>query len=171
MDLVILQSLSYVAAAIGVCVAAIYYTLNLRAAIKTREAQLFMEIFDRFNDTKFWEGINETRRAEFEEFLEKTNTQISFEAYNRLVSIGAYFEGIGVLLKRGLINIKLVNDFMPFTILGFYKNIKPLIQSYIESGGSRYRWKGYQYLYRAVKETSESHLKEWGRYLESSIET
>jgi len=48
-DLVALQSLSYVAAATGVCLAAIYYTVTLwnqqrnqKETLETRQTQLYM---------------------------------------------------------------------------------------------------------------------------------
>lgn len=164
-DLVFLQSVSYIAAAVGVCIAAIYYVLNLRTAIKTREAQLFMQVFDRFREQDFWEGINETRKAEFDEFLEWTQTKMSFDEFNKLNSISAYFEGVGVLLKRGYIDVDLINDFMPITILTYFENIKPYIQWRIDRSSSTYRWKNYQYLYRVVKDTHERRLKSYDKYL------
>ena len=164
-DLVILQSVSYIAAALGVFIAAIYYVMNLRVAIKTREAQLFMQVFDRFREKDFWEGINETRKDEFNEFLEWTQTKMSFDEFNKLNAISAYFEGVGVLLKRGYIDVDLINDFMPITILTYFENIKPYIQWRIERSGSSYRWKNYQYLYRMVKDTHERRLKSYDKYL------
>ena len=160
-----IQTAYYMVAATGVLIAAVYYVLNMRAAIKTREAQLFMQIFERFKEKDFWEGINETRKAEFNEFLEKTQIKMTFDDYNRLNSMSAYFEGIGVLLKRGYISVDLINDFMPITILSYFENIKPYIQWRIEKGGSPYRWKNYQYLYRVVKDTNERHLKSYDKYL------
>ena len=46
-------------AATGVLIAAIYYIQNMRAAIKKREAQLFMQIFERFREKDFWEGARQ----------------------------------------------------------------------------------------------------------------
>jgi len=67
-DLEVLRSISYVAAAIGVCIAAGYYILNLRytqrnmktqlenmkATLETRQAQLFMQSYDNYNKDEFW---------------------------------------------------------------------------------------------------------------------
>jgi hypothetical protein len=39
-DLVVLQSLSYIAGALGVCVAAVYYVMNLRISQKNQELTL-----------------------------------------------------------------------------------------------------------------------------------
>ncbi len=75
-DLALLQSVSYIAGALGVCVAAVYYVMNLRMSqknqelslktqelaykaqeqtLETRQAQLFMQIFQRFNEPDFFD--------------------------------------------------------------------------------------------------------------------
>ena len=56
-DVGLLQSLSYVAAAIGVCIAAAYYVLILRFQNKTRQAQLFMQIHAQWGDMAFLKGF------------------------------------------------------------------------------------------------------------------
>ena len=90
---------------------------------------------------------------------------MTFKDYNRLNAVSAYFEGIGLMLKRGYVNVDLINDFMPLTILSYFENIKPYIQWRIERSGSTYRWKNFQYLYKLVKETNERRLKSYDRYL------
>jgi len=59
-DVVLLQSASYVAAAIGVCVAAFYYVMtlrsqqrNMKATLQTREAQLFMMLYNKTSSEEF----------------------------------------------------------------------------------------------------------------------
>jgi len=160
-----IQAAYYMVAATGVLVAAVYYVFNMRAAIKTREAQLFMQIFEIFRNEDFWAAINETRKSEFDEYLEKTQIKMTFKDYNRLNAVSAYFEGIGLMLKRGYLNVDLINDFMPLTILSYFENIKPYIQWRIERSCSTYRWKNFQYLYKLVKETNERRLKSYDRYL------
>jgi hypothetical protein len=58
-DLALLQSVSYIAGALGVCIAAFYYVLNLRNTRKTQELQVFMQVFDRFNNKDFWNELDE----------------------------------------------------------------------------------------------------------------
>jgi hypothetical protein len=59
-DLALLQSVSYIAGALGVCVAAAYYVYNMRTnqktmktTLETRQAQLLMQIYDRVNNRNF----------------------------------------------------------------------------------------------------------------------
>ena len=56
-DVGLLQSLSYVAAAIGVSTAAVYYVMNLRYQNRTRQAQLFMQVHARWADRAFIKGF------------------------------------------------------------------------------------------------------------------
>jgi len=165
-----IQAISVVVAAIGVSIAAMNNIIESRNASRTRQAQFFMQIYDRFHDKRFWEGIHETSAADrYEEYTEDTGLKMSREAFNKLFAIGAYYEGIGILVKRGLIEVDLVNDLMPHTLMDFYeKCIEPYRRWVQQKVGSPYRWKGFQYLYSLVKKTSEQHLKEWDKYLPPS---
>ena len=61
----LLQSLSYIAGALGVCFAAIYYIFNLRNTRKTHELQAFMQVFDRFNNKEFWNQLDDMMKREW----------------------------------------------------------------------------------------------------------
>jgi hypothetical protein len=52
-DLALLQSVSYIAGALGVCVATVFYVLNLRNSIDNRKAQLIME-YNKLHTSKEW---------------------------------------------------------------------------------------------------------------------
>ena len=47
------QTISIIFAGVSMGVAAIYYTLNLRNTIKTRQAQLFMSLYDTYMDERY----------------------------------------------------------------------------------------------------------------------
>ena len=75
-DLSLLQSFSYIAGALGVCVAAVYYMMtlrtqqtNLKTTLETRQMQLYMQ------------ALQETRTREFvRDWIEITYYQ-SFKDY------------------------------------------------------------------------------------------
>ena len=81
-DLVMLQSVSYVAASIGVCFAAIYYVMTLRVqqtnmkqTLVKRQAQLFTQIFNLYISSGFSANITEImfnwEWTDFEDFRNK----------------------------------------------------------------------------------------------------
>ena len=72
------------------------------------------------------------------------------------------FEGIGVLLKRELIDIRQVNDLMPLTVMSIWEKLEPLIvEARRSEWGSRYAYKGFDELNNAVAETYEQQLRDW----------
>jgi hypothetical protein len=64
-DLAILQTTSYLIAAISFAVTCAYYILNLRNTRKTHELQAFMQVFDRFNNKDFWNELDEMMKREW----------------------------------------------------------------------------------------------------------
>ena len=84
-----LQSISYIAGATGVCIAAVFYVLNLRISqrnqelnlksqqmtLETRQTQLFMQIYQRFGEKSIMEALNkvifEMNYSNYDEFMEK----------------------------------------------------------------------------------------------------
>ena len=102
------QTLSIIFAGISIGIASIYYALTLRRAAKdrqttleTRQAQLFMQIRDKWDKDMIrrrfeiisWEWEN------YGDFMEKYGPESNPEAWSNLISMGQFFEGVGVLVK------------------------------------------------------------------------
>ena len=105
-DLALRQSVSYIAGALGVCVAAIYYILNMRATLQTRHAQLYMYFASQMTSDTWAEHmlkIDQLKWNNLEEFNEWYNkdprNQISWG-----VALN-FFENAGVLVRRNLMDI------------------------------------------------------------------
>ncbi len=130
-----IQAAYYMVAATGVLVAAIYYVMNIRTTqrnmktnLETRQAQLFMEIYRSSystemmnNATNFWtEGW-----SSFEDWKEKVWLNNAKRA-----SWGAwtnYYEGIGVLVKEDLVDIRLVAELIAGITRKFWEMHAPII--------------------------------------------
>ena len=62
-DLFEIQAAYYMVAATGVLIAAVYYVLNMRATLQTRQAQLFMQMYERWSDAVFHEAATDIRNT------------------------------------------------------------------------------------------------------------
>jgi len=161
-DLAEIQAAYYMVAATGVLVAAIYYVLNMRATQKntkqtldTRQVQLFMNVFQKFEEPDFqntyWELMSFQWR-DFNDYQAKYGGAVNPEAFRKLSRIGTFFEGIGVLVKRGFIDAAIVDDMMSMFIIGWWEKYEPV---YI---GMRKLWntptvaEHFEYLYGVVSE-------------------
>lgn len=130
MDVSLLQSLSYVAAAIGVCIAAANCVMMLRFQNRTRQAQLFMQIHAQWGDRAFIKGFYEILNLwewkDWDEFWSKYGQRSNEEAFLTLIEVVWYFEGIGQLLGEGLIDIGLVEAMYSDRVIKLWEKGYPI---------------------------------------------
>jgi hypothetical protein len=180
-DLALLQSVSYIAGALGVCVAAVYYVMNLRISqrnqeltlqaleqsatsqelslktqglalkaqeqnLETRQAQLFMQLFDRFSGSEFALNYGKVRYEilpklnnspeELNKFIyQNTNEKFNPDVFLPFHQLTLFFDGVGVLVQKDLVNIDLVERLFSDRIIWFWTMIKPRIVFSRESQG------------------------------------
>ena len=137
-----------------------YYTLMLRSQSKTRRAQLFMQIYSRFNEERFWETNFQMRKNldlwEAEAILDTKYLTLDTKNQAQFNALASFYEGIGVLVKREIIDLELVNDLMASSILTSWESMKPIILRMRENAGDESQYKGFEYVYDRIKEKSEN---------------
>jgi hypothetical protein len=133
------QTLSIIIAAVGVSIAAINSIISSRKAeknnqqiLETRQAQLFMQMYDRWSSPELRIGTHRLTALwswnDSQDFEKKYGDKVNLEQYVKsLVVPASFIEGIGVLVERGLIDVTLVDQLMHNTIKNFWETIQPLI--------------------------------------------
>lgn len=158
-ELVILQSISYIAGATGVAIAAIFYVLNLRISqrnmkhtLETRQAQLFMQVYSKWQEKEFNLSkqlvLQEYRCAgieDYEEVLKDKEKAANF----RVVSTA--LEGLGVLVKRSLVDVGVVDDMMSGDVIGFWEKYGGAVKEFRVRMGYPQALEWTEYLYNEVK--------------------
>jgi hypothetical protein len=121
-DLSLLQSVSYIAGALGVCVAAVFYVLNLRIsqrnmreAEENKKIQLSINIAEKFGSKEFrrdyvtlwqldWKDVND--------FMKKYDDSVKNEGVKELFaqrySVWLAYDNVGYLLRKGLVDDEVV---------------------------------------------------------------
>ncbi len=128
-----IQAAYYMVAATGVLVAAVYYVIQPedQASTWTRQAQLFMQIYDRMSQPELSAIINDIRYnmhwTDGDDFWTKYGAETNIKEYSRLASAGNYFKGIGVLLKRGLIDKMFIYDLLSSPLKLYWERLGPII--------------------------------------------
>ena len=119
-DLAEIQAAYYMVATTGVIIAAIFYILNMRATLQTRQAQLFMPIYSKVTEKDFmkdnWEILDEWKWIDLDDFEKKYLDDRDNRA--KFMACSDYFDGVGVLVKRKLIDPELVDDLVSMGLLG-----------------------------------------------------
>jgi hypothetical protein len=154
------ESLSIMFAGISIGLASIYYALILRKAekdrqitIETRQVQLFMQIRDKWDmdmikrrfEIMSWEW------KDYGDFMEKYGPDTNPEAWSMLISMGQFFEGVGVLVKRGFIDPELVDDLLSGPIIQFWEKTGPFFLEMREVMGWPQAGEWLEYLYHVIK--------------------
>jgi hypothetical protein len=113
-DLALLQSVSYIAGASGVCVAAIFYVLNLRISqrnqqltLETRQAQFYMQIYHQLtseDSQRRWIDAMNLEWRDYDEFERNYGSDEHPEMYAKRSSALYELSGVGYLLRKGLID-------------------------------------------------------------------
>ena len=123
-------------AATCVLIAAAYYVSNIRTTqrnmrmnLETRQAQLFMQIFNRFNEPDFFEKFTQIlswKWVDYDDFLKKYGGKTNPEAWYSEGSIAAFFEGVGLLVYLQLLDVKLAHALLFRHVKLFWEKMKPI---------------------------------------------
>ena len=163
-----ITEISAVVAAAGVLVGVVYYILEIRhqrsmrqTEIETRQANLFMQIYDHFYDEDFLSKLSEIiyrwEYRDFDDFCQKYGPSTNPEAFAKFDSVGNYFKGIGVLLKKQLIDLDLVDELMGTSIRKYWEKSRSFV---IED---RREWphsyEGVEYLYNELQKREQAGVK------------
>jgi len=164
----LLQSVSYIAGALGVCVAAFYYVMNLRISqrnqqlvlksqeqtLETRQGQLFMPIYSTLYSDEFLKAfytIMSLTYKDHDDYVAKYSYQANPEVARAQAKVNMYLEGIGVLVKRGLIEPSLVDDLMSSVIVGYWEKYSPYILEVRVRRNHPQNSEYVEYLYNRIK--------------------
>ena len=134
--------------------------LTLKAqeqALETRQAQLFMNIYTQVYDLEFWNHFREVREQweweDYDDYYEKY--RLVPEKSNIFSAVGSYFEGIGVLVKRNLIDVTFVDDLISGPLMSMWQKFEPVILEERRRKNVPTFWEWFGYLYDRVKEIAE----------------
>ena len=154
---------------VGILVGIVYYITimrntqkTLKMALETRQAQLFMHIYDRFNETEFstqWTKVMfQWGCRDFEDWWQKYGPEANVEENASFVSVIRYYEGVGVLVKKGLIDLNLVGELMSSHVIRFWDQMESVFKGIRERLNWPEVFQGFEYLYNEIKKYEQQAL-------------
>ena len=132
---------------------------NQHMQLETRQAQLFMGLYQTFRSPEFvrnWDHVMwRFDYKNWEDAAEKLHPVNNPEERTIWFSVALFFEGIGVLVKRGLIDISLVDDLLGTMVKQTWEKIGPVeVESRVRFNSPR-GFEDFEYLYDEVVRFSE----------------
>ena len=120
-DIQALPTISIAIASAGVFVAAIYYILQIRHQTKMRQTDLVIRLSSFLDNINVVEAMTKIFATDFKDH----NELVQAISSPTLIMIADFYERIGALLKRKLIDVDLVYDIVIVTPI--WEKMKPFV--------------------------------------------
>jgi len=154
----------------GVIAGFSYYVLTVQNAqrnqkkqLETRQAQLFMPLFETYRNKEFRRQVREIQDQKWEDhndFMEKYGPVNNPDAFSSRVAVSSYFDGIGVLLKKNLLDINMVNDLIGNSIISVWEKIGTMLIKTRERTQNPFIYNDFEYLYLEIYNYREQNPRE-----------
>jgi hypothetical protein len=168
-DQLTLQTIGILLTGLTVSIAAIYYTLTLRYTrrnqelqLETRQANLFSQYHLHYQSKDFNRDMSEIlynwEWNDYEDFRTKYGSGSgNMEAFSMWMRIFQYYDGLGILISKGLLDRALVAEMMSELVILFWEKCKPVVVAARKYHNLPLAMRWTEYLYNEIKETIEEH--------------
>ena len=135
-------------------------------ALETRQAQLFMDLYETYRSYDFrkfgYDIMFVYTWDNWDDYWDKYGPVNNPTAFNSVNSVSAFYEGVGVLVKRGLIDIALVEGLMHLHLKLVWEKLGPIIiesrkVTDIETPAGPRLYTNFEYLYNELMKYLEEH--------------
>jgi len=168
-DITLISSLLYSVAAITLIIAAVYHVLILmnnekkqNEKLKVRETELLWSIYKRWSEPDFlrsWNEVSSWEWKDYDDYMRKYGPGSDPEDEIKRGMVGIYFESIGVLVKRGLIDVSAIDDMMSGYVMGYWRKFEGIVMEFLKRNNRPEVAEHIEYLYNEVRRVyKEQHL-------------
>jgi len=169
--MVSVETISIVFTGLSISLAAFYYISTLKNAqknqqmqLETRQAQLFMQIYNRITEKAFMRRFTDIifhwEWTDYDDFMEKYGPENNMDAFSDWTSVGLYIDGLGSQVKRGLIDVGQVDDLISGIIIRYWEKREQITREFREQMNYPQYGEHVEYLYNQIKPIAEAQHPE-----------
>jgi hypothetical protein len=118
--MITLEQVIYVLPLLGLAASLFYYALVLRNQNTTRQAQMFYGIYNRTSQADFVEAWNAFTSWEYANLDEAMKIREDAPNSHYGMTLSVYFDGLGVLVRLGLVPIQYIANFLQVFIRHYW---------------------------------------------------
>lgn len=149
-----IETLSIVIAAVAVVVGVIYSSLQLREQTRSRHTDLVMRLYDKFSSTEFQDAWHKVRTSDIKKYSDVYDHPK--ELVSAMNQICLFFEGVGILLMRGITDTRMVEDLFGGTIIRAWESLKSTVVVARQQINDPEVYYYFEYLYNEMKKREQS---------------
>jgi hypothetical protein len=141
-----IQTVSIAIASASVVAGVIYYALQIRNQNRIRQTDLTMRLYQQLGSKEFMNYWRQAITREEKDYNEYVKKQGAVE----LLQISTYFEGVGILLHRKLLDVDMARELFGEPIKTIWEKNKPILK---EMHSDKCFW--FEYLYNEIKKKEQ----------------
>jgi hypothetical protein len=152
--------ISAIVAAAGVLVGVAYYILDMRNQARMRQTDMVMRSYSTFGSPEFQKEYQLVMNLTFknaEDYLQKYGMKPEIVA--ALYTVTVFFEGLGLLVKRRLTSIDLMEDILSGPVQTTWEKIGILVVALRARSGRSSAGEWFEYLYNEMKKREQAGVK------------
>ena len=155
------STVSIVIASAGVLAGVIYYILEIRHQSRLRQTESVIRLspFFNMNARQMQKAITQVFSIEYENYDDYLERYSGKPENTMLKILGNYFEGIGILVSKNLVEADIVYNFWGDIIQSSWEKIKPLIANMRKDSGDLHMFVFWVYLYHEMKKIQQQASK------------
>ena len=152
-----ITEISAIVAAAGVLVGVIYYVLEIRHQSRMKQTDLIMRLYSAYGNEEYSKAVIRylaTEYRDYNDFVEKygpINPEEPVQVAFRMIPM--FYEGVGLLLYRKLVNPDLVYDL--FNVRMFWEKYKPYAEAIRKQFDEPRIYCWFEYLYNEMKKREQ----------------
>lgn len=147
MKMLDIPSISAIIAAVGVLIGVVLTVLEVRNLVETRQTDLVIRLYSTFGSEELQDAWEKTQTREYKDF-NAYKTEYGLREVNE---VGWFFEGVGVLLHRRLIDIGVVDDLFSSPVKRAWERLKPIAEGERNQTQRPQIWEWFEYLYNEMQ--------------------
>ena len=163
-DIVLLQQVSYIAGALGVCVAAFYYALNLRETNRNRRITTTTTLVQSLLTLETLHIEAEMylmKWRDWEDFKSKYDSTVNVDNFAYRMRLWGIYEAIGTLYRSGLLDMKSLFCVTSISIVALWVKFKPIIEEYRKITIGKEGYRNWEYVAHEVAKYIEMNDPLW----------
>jgi hypothetical protein len=124
--------------------------------LETRQAQLFLQLYSKYYDREWVSALQRALYIDFKDFDDwwAKYGPSNPEALQSFDIISHYFEGAGVLVKKGLLDPTMVAELVSEELSDYWEKYGPVIKEYRKRSNKPKAGENQEYLYDLFKTKS-----------------
>ena len=150
-----IQSVSITLAALSFIVAATYYAMNLIEVRRSRRITLtttLMQPFMTVEGNREFGDLLSMEWSDLDDYKRKYDHRVNLENFSMRIAVWRLFDSIGLLYRKGLLDLETINSGSTGIIPSLWRKFKPVVEMYRETDFHRSTWENWEYLAERLQE-------------------